>query len=394
MIKRLNARIIHILTLLFIFFAISTGNIAICRITVMLLLVLCVIYSLKEDIFVNPLLLFSLTPLSLLLYINLGHLYMTDLKSNTWIIAIINIYAFIMAYKVTTSKINKASTTDKDIRLEIKAIIFYLISLSSYIIPDLSSITWMFAIAAVVCALKTKKKRMYLFVIVIFLISALGVTSKTTMLSYCMAFIISYEKFFASDELKRKRMKWILCLGVIFMIFTFSFANKDRGSYDAEESVGLYEAQGMTWEFSDILFMPYMYLTNGWTNLQYVMDTQDTRTYGLWTIKPVLSYLQVDEYFSKEYKMNYYSSFNTCAYMTYGFKDYGYWLSIIMSIFLGFFVKKVYLLYKYSNNVYDVVSYALVSQAVLEMFFSNHFFAVSYPFTIVILMTIVKFILK
>ena len=129
-------------------------------------------------------------------------------------------------------------------------------------------------------------------------------------------------------------------------------------------------------------------------NLQYVMETQDTRTYGLWMAKPLLGYLQVSNTLEPNYKIIPYSSFNTCAYMTYGFKDFGYWLSVLMSIFLGYFVKRVYSRYRMSRSPYDVAAYILVAQATLEMFFSNHFFTQSYPFTIVILMAAIKWIMR
>ena len=43
-----------------------------------------------------------------------------------------------------------------------------------------------------------------------------------------------------------------------------------------------------------------------------------------------------------------------------------------------------------SRSPFDVACYVLTAIATLEMFFSNHFFMQSYPFTIVILMELYK----
>lgn len=376
----------------FVIVSIISRSILMCRLTVALIAWLCFILGKSERNIVNPMNLFSITPISLLIYMNLGDVYMVTLTAETWIIAIINMFAFILAYKNTPSCISRRwciSTTRKN-ALEKQAILFYLISLLGYVIPFLQSILWIFAIPSIVCALKSKKKEMKIFVVFIFLVTPLGMASKSMMLAYCITLIICFEKYYVTDERKRKWVKWGLGIGFVFMIFTFSFANKDRGSYDADEGVEMYTSRGMEWEYSASLFMPYMYITNGWTNLQYVMETQDERTYGLWTLKPLLGYIQMKDRFEKEYDITTYSSFNTCAYMTYGFKDFGYWGSVIMSIFLGFFVKRVYSRYRISRSPYDIASYILVAQATLELFFSNHFFTQSYPFTIVILMYIVK----
>lgn len=394
--KLLNYKSLNAIILILGAVAIITDSIVCCRIAVLSIAVLCIILSRKEKYVVNPMLLFTITPISLLIYTNLGDLYMVDLEHRTWTIALINMYAFVIAYRCTPSFQKKSECVSMtNVRtLQFQAILFYILSLLGFVIQPLQSILWLFSIASIVCALKTRKKSMIIFVLLIFLNSAFGYTSKTAMLTYCITFIICYEKYYVTDERKRKWVKWGLGIGVFFMIFAFSFANKDRGSYDADEGVEMYTDRGMEWEYSSSLFMPYMYITNGWTNLQYVMETQDERTYGYWTFKPLLGYIQLKDNFEKENEITTYSSFNTCAYMTYGFKDFGYWGSVIMSLFLGFFVKRVYSRYRISRSPYDIASYILVAQATLELFFSNHFFTQSYPFTIVILMYIVKHFVK
>lgn len=387
-----NKQLIGILVFLSLL-SIFANNLLFDKIVVTIILAVCLILGSREKCFVNPYNLFCLTPISLLIYYNFGDVYMVNLTHKTYLLGIINMTAFISALNYTKdfSNISNCIGVKSNRALIINTFILLTLGLSASFIPPLQSILWIFSYAGFVCAIKTKKTTMYLVVIALFLLSALsGSASKTSMLTFAVVLLFCYDKYFATTEKQKKRVKYLTILGVIFMIFSFSFANKDRGSYNADEGVELYSSRGMEWNYATSMFMPYMYITNGWTNLQYITETQDTRTYGLWLIKPLLGYIQVKDEFEKEYEMIPYSSFNTKTFIACGFKDFGYWLSIISSIFLGIFVKKIYSRFLISRSPFDIACYALVGLATLEMFFSNHFFMQSYPFTVVILMEIYK----
>jgi oligosaccharide repeat unit polymerase len=238
-------------------------------------------------------------------------------------------------------------------------------------------------------------KRVGLFLLVgLYLVISFttGSVSKLFVLMLAMTILVIYDKYYAVTKKSKRREFLLMIAGIALMLAAFSFANKDRGSYDADDGVSGYSAQGITWTGATRFFMPYMYLTNAWTNLQYVTETQDSRTYGLWMAKPVLGYLQLDDSFGPIYNLESYSSFNTFGFITCGFKDFGYWLSVISALMLGFFVKKIYSRFLLSRSPFDVACYVLVGLATLEMFFSNHFFMQSYPFTVVIIMGLYKFV--
>ena len=177
------------------------------------------------------------------------------------------------------------------------------------------------------------------------------------------------------------------------MILAFSYANQARGVRTAEDQLDYYVRYGdVRWNGIASLFMPYMYLETPWTNLQYVMQTQDARTYGLWLIKPFLNYLQIDTWFEDLYQLIPMSSFNTFSFITCNFKDFGFYGSIIPSILLGYYTKWVYSRAKKTNNPLDVACWIYIAQAVLEMFFSNHFFQQAYPLTCVFLIALYRMI--
>lgn len=367
------------------------------RVSVLLILYVCIRLGMRETSLVNPFFLFSVTPLSLLIYVNVGDFYMMDLSHRTWLIAILNMAAFVAALMLTPAMNNKG----RDVILESKdsetlnIILLFAVSFLGSLIEPLASILWIFAVPAIVLAIKSKRIKMFVIVGIYILLSYIGgMLSKMTVLMLVMTFLISYDKYYAVTSKQKKRVLIASALGLVLMLGAFSFANKDRGKYDAGEGLASYSNQGVEWTGATGLFMPYMYLTTSWTNLQYVMETQDSRTYGLWLAKPLLGYLQMDDNFKNEYHLESYSSFNTFGFITCGFKDFGYWLSIISSLLLGFYVKKVYSRYLLRKSPFDVACYVLVGLATVELFFSNHFFMQSYPFTILIEMELYKLFFK
>lgn len=258
----------------------------------------------------------------------------------------------------------------------------------------------MLGAAGVASAMATKKRSLIIAIIIIYMIPIfLGGTSKTNVLTLLVAWIISYEKYYANfahiNELKKVRKRIVIgcIIAIPIMIFAFTFANKDRGSYEAAENLESYESR-VDWKYDASYFMPYMYITTPWANLQYVIETQDNRSNGYWLTKPILGPIFGDEFLKNDYVPKSYSAFNTFSFIGLHFKDFGYWGSLLMSLFLGFFIKKVYSLYAASTLPYDAASYVFTAQATLELFFSNHFFGQSYPFMIVIVMYLFKKLMR
>lgn len=323
---------------------------------------------------------------------------MMELSHETWILAIINMYAFVFGLYITP----KFRTISNCIGIAgvpglIKSsVFFYLIALVGSAVPQIQQLLWFSTYASVVCAIKTKKNYMYAFSFLVFASRMLsGRASKMEALLYCITFLICYDKYFIQTIRQRKKIIIFSAVGAVFMIAAFSFANKERGYYNAQSGLAYYSVNGQVdWNYSASLFMPYMYFSTPWTNLQYVTQTQKSSTNGLWFAKPILGYFGLAENYEREYELVPYSSFNTFTFITVAYKDFGYWLSIIMSLFLGWYVKKVYSRYVISKSPFDITSYILVGLATTEMFFSNHFFMHSYPFTCLIMMEFWKLAIR
>lgn len=376
---------------------IITDSVLMSRISVAMMFVACLLLGSREKNFINPYLLFSITPLTLTCYVGLSDRYMYDLINKTWVLGAINIYTFILALYLTRPFISQQNCVGvKDNKRLIKhAIILYVLSELAIIIEPLSSILWLFRIPAIVCAVKTKEKRMWLLVLVFMAFNmASGQMSKTGVLIDVLTILICYIKYYQVTKKDWKRVAALVLAGVLLMFFSFSFARKGKDKYssdDRDEYVdSMMERGNFSVTIGSAFFLPYMYLEQAWTNLDYVICTQDSRTYGLWTLKPLLGYIGMDEKYQKAYELEANSSFNTFTFITPGFKDYGFWFSVIVPLLLGFYVKKVYTRYLISGSPFDIACYITVSLATIEMFFSNHFLKESYPITIFILMEIYK----
>lgn len=368
------------------------------KVTVFLAAFSCGIMGYKQHNLMNPYYLFAITPLSLLLYFDLGGAYMLELSDKTWRLAIINICAFIFTLHLTPSftLYSNCIGLNKTGALVFSSVFFYLLSFVGGFFPQLQALFWFLSVTAIVCAIKTKKKIMYVFCAYIILSSLLsGHISKMGVLLQCITILVCYDKYFVDSRADRIKLYLLIGLGTLLMIFAFSFANKDRGKYDSEDGLNYYITQGnINWDYNSALFMPYMYCATPWTNLEYVVESQNTRTNGLWLIKPVLGYVGLDEKYEEEYELTPYSSFNTFTFISVSFKDFGFFGSIIISICLGYFVKKIYSRYQISKSPFDITSYILVALATAEMFFSNHFLMQSYPFTCLIIMEFWKLIIR
>ena len=376
-------------------------EIIVMKVVLLALIFVCVQMGRKEVSIINPFFLFTIVPFSLLIHRNISNFYMLDLTPKIYFFAIMNMVAFLWAVAKTKNfnSLSNCYSLPKS-KIGVHVLVMTLLGLvpalyfifSGSVFP-LASVLSVFSIPAILCAVLSKKKFLSFIAIGLYLLPmVIGTTSKTGVLTLCFLGILVFERFYVRNNRQRKIMSFFCAASVVIMISSFGFANKERGAYDAEEGLANYEMNDVTWEGEANLFLPYMYLTTPWSNMQYIMETQDTRTYGLWAAKPILSYLQIDDNFRPSYTLVPYSSFNTVAFPGYHFKDLGYWGAFLLSLLLGFYVKKIYSRFTRSNSSLDIACYVFVAQATFELFFSHHFFTQSYPFTIVIVMELYKVI--
>ena len=386
------------------------------KIFLLSLLVYCLYRGKVEGNWTNPYYLFALTPISLLIYsAEISTEYMVPLKEGTIFIASINMATFLIALggskKLGSGNVEKDITIDRN-KFKSHAVILLLISLiptffKAFIGTEMpfGSVIALFYFPAIAFALSTKSGRFILFFLCVVLLRLFQGFDKTGLLFIFVTVIVSVEKYFSWKGRSKKRFLLGLLAAIIGFLLLFelrdylrdgrsvlSYFSGGRSSYSNTEYYA--ENNVIDWIGPRSLMLPYMYLTTPWTNFQFVMETQNIRTFGLWFFKPLLGYLMLDSRFANYYVLNPYSSFNTFTYISVLFKDFGYWGSCLGSLMLGFFVRKVYQAFKKTKSPFYVACYALTACAVFEMFFSNHFLSQSYPFTILLLMVLYNKSLK
>lgn len=392
-----------------------------------LLLIATIYYGVSDTELFNPMLLFSLTPLSLLIYSEtVSQRYLNSLTVTTWIMGLANMFAFIwmVKYKTRSTYLQEINNLDHcnadsyDPQHKQLLIFHGAVLIVLGLIPEvlrlvlgtsffLGSTVSYLLYAGIACAWKSKSKIFIAIAYILWLLSIISRFNKSVFLSIGLVTILSFQHLYAKDDKQKKQVYFGTVIAVVVMIIVafplksfvqngnqLTWAGISGAIVSYFQEGDMYYDTSIVFNGPDVLKLPYMYLVSAWNNVQYVVETQSTHTYGLWIIKPLLSWLQLDGMFSDAYVLKPYSSFNTFGYITVLYKDFGMWGSVIGSIILGWFVSKVYIKFRNSNSSFDVACYAMTAQATLEMFFSNHFFMLSYPFTIILVCWIYKLIFK
>ena len=380
------------------------------RFIVVCIFIWCIYRGLHEDYYINPYILFSLTPLSLMIYSDqVSSYFLRPLEQRTWIVAIINMLAFIIAMTQANRKpvseenlykLSFMSVERPDQSLRTHAIILFVIGKMPDFILMATGIAIPFGHFFSMCqflgiavAYKSGYKKLsYILCGLYFIISLLTTFNKTNFLMLALVLLICLEGE-AESKKQRKKVVLLTILGSVFLV-AVAFPLKDYLSsggsinnfFESDmNALPAYFAGRINWNGPVQLMMPYMYFTTPWNNLQYVMETTREHTYGLWLLKPFLSYIQVAGNIDAYTALTpYQNAFNTYGFISVQYVDFGMIGSAISSVVLGILVGKVYRRYRYCPDGFNIGCYGLVACATLEMFFSNHFFGQSYPFTILI----------
>ena len=390
---------------------IQTGHgFLVSRFIVVCIFIWCVYRGLHEDYYINPYILFSLTPLSLMIYSDqVSSYFLRLLDQKTWIIAIVNMLVFLIAMNLANRKpvfeedlhrLSFMTVERSDQSLRRHAILMFvigkmpdLILMATGIAIPFGHFFSMFQFLGIAVAYKSGYKKLsFVFCGLYFIISLLTTFNKTSFLMLALVLMICLEGE-AENKKQRKKVVLLTILGAVFLV-VIAFPLKDflanggsiNNFFESDmNALPAYFASRVNWNGPVQLMMPYMYFTTPWNNLQYVMETTKEHTYGLWLIKPFLSYIQVAGKIDAYTALTpYQNAFNTYGFISVQYVDFGIIGSAFSSIVLGVLVGKVYRRYRYCPDGFNIGCYGLVACATLEMFFSNHFFGQSYPFTVLI----------
>lgn len=383
----------------------------------LIMLAFLLIKSFRETVLLNPYLLFCVMPVTLIIYDSrISERYLDNLEGETWLLILLNLLMLFLGFYLTKPfrKINAdwlGFSIYDDITSAKRLKFHFWLALGIGLLPSIYALCvgWhdllggnlyvmrnyfnMFPAAsflkfslyfAIACAFKMKKKYYIAMAVLGQLASFMLLFSKLELLLLTMVLAICWLKYYKVN-IKLSYVCVLFAVVVILFLWAFDF-------YDAMRTQGesmtdkLINRGDIIWNGPKSLAMPYMYLVQGWNNLQYVMQTQGEHSYGLWFFNPILHYMPIK--FEGLQELEAPSFFNTFTFLGVQYKDFGIAGSSFVSVFLGFWIKKIYTMFLQSLSPLSICVYAINMVAILQMYFSNHFFMSLYPFTICILLLV------
>lgn len=361
----------------------------------------------------SPFYLFSLVPLSAALYdYRFVPYYLSPLTNETYSLIIYNVLAFLLGLSMFRFR---SASSFRDEPLDVGGLKKWTwILLTIGLVPTLYVLaaapalvlsgrvleaavyaqnvpySWVFGLFkyfAVAMALKTEHKGTIITTISACIISLVLSFNKTQFLFFMMTLFVAVYKYYTRTAAQRRVFRSVAIIG--FSLLIYSVVAYDDARQDFDSTANLIKV-GASQVLNETLMLPYMYFVSAWNNLQFVMETQPEHTLGAWTIRPILVLVGQSHLLADAYTLTPASSFNTFSFLTIHWKEYGFIGSGIMTFFLALYVSWLFQCFKASNSPVMVAIYGINSVATVEMFFSNHFFGLVYPFA----MTLIGLLLR
>ena len=377
-------RITPLILTLLVFLSAVAQEIFVDKFIVAIIALSFIIESRKQLYLLNPFSLFFFTPFSLLIYWPVSDNFMLELSHKTYFLCILH---FVLIYAIFRLKLNRVRLNNARPARPFATRTIFLINVLVYLFgilglfsPFLSSFAWILILFSLAVMYSRDRK-----IFIIFLLLYCGIVVKYFYISKLFLLTIL---LFILILAQRRRSIWRMrvffytksfLFGALLMAMFFKYGNKDRGYADTDTSLSYYVEQGVEWTMGPTWFLPYMYVTTPWANLQYVITYQDNLTYGLWLVKPLTGYLGID--FSDFLQLQSFSSFNTFTFIAVFFKDFGYVGSLVGTFIIGHLIAYIYCLYCKFPFGLEAGLYSIFSLALIQMYFSNHFLMQSYPIT-------------
>lgn len=366
---------------------------------------ICIFLGMKEGYPFNPYYFFSLTPLSLALYeYKFSTYYLSQLSPYVYAVALCGMAAFIFGLSLLKHPGRASMRQVSESRAErlfyplllfgMSPIVYGIlqapevllsgdfIAMASYTgLMPMSSILTFCRYPALALAFKSKRKGRIVISLACCGFALLLSFNKTNLIFLLFTLLISIHSYCLTSRRSKSVFRLLCIAAIVALVLSVTFYDEVRSDFDSTAALVSRGAFGLP----EPLMLPYMYFVCSWTNLQYVIITQPMHTFGLWLIRPLLFYLGLDGAFEEAYTLTPSSSYNTYTYLTVLWKDFGFIGAILISFLLGLFVSFVYQRFRQSDSPFLTAAYALNAVAVIEMFFSNHFFYLVYPFTVVVI---------
>ena len=367
----------------------------------------------KAPTVINPYYLFLSTPMSLMLYnYKYSEFFLSPLVGKTLVVITLAILFFIFGlYSYKHKRKIKIKDDVSFWTIFILGVLPFLIGIikvgipilsdnpdlikARFFIPIIGQFT-VFLFLSMIIAFKRKSRILIYLSLIANVIFNILLVTKFSMGLLGILLIFCILKY--SDIRFTKKLTFILTLILIpSVLFLFSLFGSIRNSTNTEyhwQSEIKFENLFLDKQGS-ILYAPYFYLVSPWTNVDYNIQQSNGKDHSrLLTLNPIISVLQLDQYFKKEEKLIKNQPWNTHTFLIDFYLDFGVLGVLFLPFFLGRAVKYIYNNSIYRQNTIDDMLWVYFAFATFMMFFSNHFTSVGYPITSLVILSSFRFIYK
>ena len=369
----------------------------------------------KHDIF-NPYYLLAFTPLSVLIYdTSFNSYFLIEIDAFTYFVIFLGILSFFLGLKFS-ERIKIKDYSKQNYRITKKLFWFILIlgTLPHFLglyrvgIPILNianleqmrmeylpggiSYFIFFLPLTILIAFYLQKRNLIIISLLFNLFFSIVRVAKFDFLIFLIFFLYAYFKYGnISKQGFKKKIVLILSFLLIPIVFAIAYFLRSGIVMNENEFYSL----NMPNTFSGYVALPYFYITTPWSNFAFNFNHVTEFNWGLYTLRPFLSAAQILDYFHfNSPKTIFQHPFNTYAFLTDYFMDFGVLGIIVLPFLTAAIVYHAYKKSKVSNNPLVAGQYIILGIPTLFLFFSNHFTSVGYPFIVYIAYGFINMSLK
>lgn len=376
-----------------------------------ILFVFCINMGLKEKSPLNPYYIFAVSLFSLIVYDPKISDFLIDIPFDIYFLILLGIGSFLLGMVLVDKRLkitktqnhtnNKSSNNKLFWIFLFLGLIPHIIGFMKVGIPilnqnDLSEardnylpggLSYFIFFLPITITIGFANKNKIFILLSIFLNGFISIVrvSKFDILIFIIFLLFSFLKY--GDKKSTSFKKYFIFSAVFYAIpYIFDWFYNLRNETDTGNTSFLLSNTSISNSLSNIISLPYLYLTTAWSNLTQTILTVKYFNYGSYTFHPFISALQLDDlisYASK--KVIYKHPFNTYAFLTDYYMDFGVIGMIIIPFLVGFIV-----FYSYKKSLMDANpikdgQFLILAIPTLMLFFSNHFTSVGYPFIVYLL---------
>ena len=379
-----------------------------------ILFICCVNLGVKKKSPLNPYFIFTISLVSLILYNPKLSYFLIDIPLEIYLLIFSGMSSFLLGmFVVDKSKmVKKVNTTisNKKLFWVVLSLGFipHIIGFMEVGIPILNqnelgearvdylpgglSYFIFFLPLAITIAFSMKNKKLILLTIVLNAAISLVRVSKFDILIFVIFLLFSHLKYSQKKSLPIR--KYLIFSSVFIAIpLIFDWFHSLRFQQESDNFNFQLSTTSIFESLSILISLPYLYLTTAWSNFTQTVLSVTEFNYGAYTFFPFYSAMQLDGLISKvSSKVIYRHPFNTHAFLTDFYMDFGILGVIIVPFLIGLLV---FYSYKKSLVASDPIKdgqYMILAIPTLMLFFSNHFTSVGYPFIVYLLYGFIGFL--